>query len=284
MTFRNATTGWVGGDYPNNGFVLPLQDLRQRRDLVTAPCPCPLGIRIAYITTTAPKFFGTNDAILPVWMTLGAGMRDLFLYTTHDGGNTWTPSPAFARNAEQTDIISMNHAISWDWANVFHVTNNAGNTWTTVTPNVNFGEDFRGLDFVSATTGWVRQQTPDGLTVLYRTLDGGYTWTLISGNQPVPPTATPAPPPSTPAPDPAAFAQSIVNVLNTRNFNALPAMMDQSLGFAYWQSQGTSYPSDQAIESLRTGLHYHVDTRPGKDLNSLLDGMNPVLDHGTRSV
>ncbi len=270
MTFRDTTTGWVGGDYPSNGFVYLYKTTDSGATWSQVSLPLPAGYESAYISTIAPKFFGTNDAVLPVWMTIGAGMRDLFLYTTRDGGNTWTPSPAFARNAEQTVITSMNHAVSWDWAGVFHLTNNSGASWTTITPNINFGEAFRGLDFVSATTGWVRQITPDGLTSLYQTLDGGYTWTLVAGYPPVPPTATP-----TPVPDPAAFAQQIVNTLNARNFDALPPLMDESLGFAYWQSQGTSYPSEQAIESLRTGLTVTLMPDASKDLNSLLDGLNP---------
>ncbi|HSO10742.1 MAG TPA: SH3 domain-containing protein, partial [Anaerolineales bacterium] len=85
------------------------------------------------------------------------------------------------------------------------------------------------------------------------------------------------PPTSTPASDPSAFAQSIVNTLNTRNFTVLPALMDQSFSFAYWQSQGTSYPPDLAIEQLRTN---HLGTtsltsNASKDLNTLLGGLNP---------
>jgi hypothetical protein len=63
--------------------------------------------------------------------------------------------------------------------------------------------------------------------------------------------------------------------LNARNFNALPPMMDASLGFAYWQSQGTSYPTDQAIELLKTSLTATLISNPNKDLNALLDGLNP---------
>jgi photosystem II stability/assembly factor-like uncharacterized protein len=270
MTFSTSTTGWIGGDIPTDGYFYFYKTTDSGVTWSRLQLAIPAGYESAYITTTAPKFFGMNDGVLPVWMTIGAGMRDLFLYTTRDGGNTWIPSPAFARNAEQTVITSMSHAISWDWAGMFHVTNNAGGSWTTITPSINFGEAFRGLEFISATTGWARQLTPDGLTSLYRTLDGGYTWTLVSGYPPVPPTATP-----TPAPDPAAFAQTVVNALNARNFDALPAMMDASLGFAYWQSQGTSYPSEQAIESLRTGLTVTLVPSPSKDLNSLLGGLNP---------
>lgn len=55
--------------------------------------------------------------------------------------------------------------------------------------------------------------------------------------------------------------------------------------FAYWQSQGTSYPADQAIQQLQIN---HIGSsalvsNPAKDLVPLLGGMNPYsvmgLDH-----
>lgn len=271
MTFRDGTTGWVGGDTPMNGFIYLYKTTDSGVTWVQQSVPIPAGYQNAYITTTAPKFFGANDGILPVWMTLGAGMRDLFLYVTHNGGSTWTASPSFARNAEQTEIPSMMNVISWDWANIFHLTNNTGSSWSTVTPDVNFGDEFREMDFVSATTGWARLQLPDGHTALYRTTNGGSNWTKLYGHTDPVPSVTP---------DPVAFTQSVVDTLNARNFDALPSMMDEYLGFAYWQSQGISYPSDQAIEALRTGLTVQLISVPNKDLNALLGGMNPYAIMG----
>ncbi|MGZ9224378.1 MAG: NBR1-Ig-like domain-containing protein, partial [Anaerolineales bacterium] len=275
MTFRDTSNGWVGGDYPNNGYVYLYRTSDGGVNWSRIQLTLPAGYESAFITTTAPKFFGINDAILPVWMTLGAGMRDLFLYISHDGGATWTPSASFARNAEHTDIVSTNDVISWDWANVFHVSSNAGSGWTTVTPNVNFGDSFRGMDFVSPATGWATRESVNGVTPLYRTSDGGATWTLISGNPP-------APPGSTPTPDPAAFAQTVVDTLNARNFDAVKASMDQSFAFAFWQSQGFPSTPDSAIEQLRTNYlgATPLAPNPGKDLNVLLGGLNPYTIMG----
>ncbi|MEP0807442.1 MAG: SH3 domain-containing protein, partial [Chloroflexota bacterium] len=90
-------------------------------------------------------------------------------------------------------------------------------------------------------------------------------------------TDTPLPPPTaTPSPDPAAFAQTIVNALNARNFSALPPLMNETFTFAYWQSQGAVYQSETAIESLRTS-HIGGTLVPdaAKDLTALLGGSNP---------
>ncbi|HSO13538.1 MAG TPA: NBR1-Ig-like domain-containing protein [Anaerolineales bacterium] len=272
ITFSNTTTGWIGGETPTDGYFYFYKTSDSGITWSRLQLAIPAGYESAYITTTAPKFFGANDAVLPVWMSTGIDMRDLFLYVTHNGGNTWTASPASARHAERTDIISMNNTISWDWSNLFHVTDNGGNSWTTVTPNIIFGDEFRQLDFVSPTTGWVRQQLSDGHAALYRTTDGGSTWTMLFGHY------IPTP---TPTPDPTAFVQSVVGALNTRNFMALPPLMDETFVFAYWQSQGTVYQSETAIEYLRTNnIAATLIPDPVKDLTTLLGGANPYTTMG----
>jgi photosystem II stability/assembly factor-like uncharacterized protein len=278
MTFRDPSRGWVGGDIPTPGFAYFYRTDNGGTSWVQQSLPIPAGYESAGITITAPTFFSPNEAVLPVWMSTNAG-RDLFLYATHDGGTTWSPSASFARQSFSTDIVSMQDSFTWDWAGVFHVTSDAGTTWRQVTPNVSFGDSLRTMDFVSPSTGWVVDVDANGNIGLYRTVDGGTTWNALFGSTAPPqvPTDTPMPTPTVAAPtqSPAEFAQTIVNTLNARSFDALPAMMDQTFGFAYWESQGTSYPSDQAIESLRTGLTVTLTPNPGMDLNTLLGGLNP---------
>jgi hypothetical protein len=275
MTFRDATTGWIGGETPaeevylykttNSGATWALQHVA-----FPTGYESPLAV-----STTAPTFFGANDAVLPVWISTGISMRDLFIYTSHDGGTTWLPSSGFARNGYQTNFVSARDAISWDLANVFHVTNDSGNSWKLVTPNVNFSDEFGGMDFVSTTTGWVILRHADGSTSLYRTTDGGSTWTLLNG---VAPTATPNPVPQ----DFNTFGQTLVTALNARNFDLVKVLMDQSFGFAFWQSEGFSTTTDLAIQSLQTNYLGATPLTPNasQDLNALLDGLNPYTIMG----
>lgn len=182
MTFRDPSTGWVGGDYPTPGYVYLYKTVDSGVTWSQQSLALPAGYESAYISITAPTFFGVNDAVLPVWMTLDAGKRDLYLYVTHDGGNTWNRSSAFARQGSNADFVSVRDAFSWDGAGFFHVTNDSGASWRQMTPNVNFGDGIRDMDFVSSTTGWMLDTDPNGNLTLYRTTDGGSTWTLLFGN------------------------------------------------------------------------------------------------------
>ena len=181
MTFRDATTGWVGGDYPANGYVYLFKTTNSGVAWSQVSLPLPAGYESAIITTTAPTFFGPNDGILPVWMTVN--QRNLFIYVTHDGGATWNLSPSFAPISFGADFASVRDAFSWDEAGLLNVTNDSGASWRQVTPNVNLGGDFiPQMDFVSTTTGWALKNNLNGNSSLYRTTDGGATWTLLFGN------------------------------------------------------------------------------------------------------
>jgi hypothetical protein len=74
------------------------------------------------------------------------------------------------------------------------------------------------------------------------------------------------------------FGQSIVDALNTRNFEFAKNLMNQSFGFAFWQSEGFSNTPDLAIQQLQNnyiGPNTHLIPDSGKDLVALLGGLNP---------
>jgi len=193
MTFRDSLAGWVGGDIPMDGYFYFYRTTDAGKNWSRQSLSIPAGYESAFMTLTAPTFFGTSNALLPVWMGRTEG-RDLATYTTTNGGISWTKTAGFAKGAEFVDYVSTKDGFTWDHSGIFQVTHNAGGSWTPVTPNINFGDDFRGMDFVSTTTGWVIQNHTGGYTSLYKTINGGATWTLLSTNKPGgTPTDTPVP-------------------------------------------------------------------------------------------
>ena len=191
MTFRDTSTGWVGGYVPSPGAVYLYKTINGGASWAQQSLALPAGYESADIIITAPTFFSSNDGILPVWMTGGPGSA-MFIYVTHDGGGTWARTGSIpSQGSRGVDFISMNDGFAWNGS--LQVTHNSGANWSQVTPNVSFGDHVPYMDFVSTTNGWILQYELAGSSPLYRTMDGGSTWTLVSGNAPptVPPSQLP---------------------------------------------------------------------------------------------
>ncbi|MCJ7432235.1 MAG: hypothetical protein MUO77_01970, partial [Anaerolineales bacterium] len=58
----------------------------------------------------------------------------------------------------------------------FYVTRDSARTWTSITPDIVFGDSFSSMDFVNSSTGWVITTDASNHHLLYRTSDGGATW------------------------------------------------------------------------------------------------------------
>ena len=73
------------------------------------------------------------------------------------------------------------------------------------------------------------------------------------------------------------FGQNVVNGLNARTYDTLKTSMRDPFVFAFWQSQGTTYTPDLAVQQLQTnyiGANTTLIADPNKNLTTLLEGSN----------
>jgi len=102
------------------------------------------------------------------------------LYVTRDSGQTWTLTPTNILNGTAVDFVSDADGFIFS-GEVFQVTHDAGGTWASIQPDTSFADSFMSMDFVNPQTGWVLAMDVNTSAIqLYRTEDGGQTWTLLS--------------------------------------------------------------------------------------------------------
>ncbi len=174
ISFKDTATGWATGTEPRTDFfwLYVTHDggkTWQHQDLPLLP-----GISNAGITTTPPVFFG-NTGILPATVSTNNGQLEV-LYVTHDGGATWESTTPLQANVSNVYVVDVNHA----WANkgnTFYSTSDGGQHWTSSTSSIQNGVS--SMNFISNTTGWAIGNSDTNEPLLFKTTDGGQTWSKI---------------------------------------------------------------------------------------------------------
>jgi photosystem II stability/assembly factor-like uncharacterized protein len=178
MIFRDTTHGWVTGNIPMENYIYLYATADGGHTWNLQPAKVTSDLGTVFAGTYPPTFFGENG-VMPV--TLVGSVINLVIYTSADGGATWTPSPALVANAgrgELVDFVSPTDGFVWAMGR-FAVTHDGAQTWETVTPSIPFGDNFSSMDFVDTSTGWVLTMNADSHSSLYKTTDGGTTWTPL---------------------------------------------------------------------------------------------------------
>jgi photosystem II stability/assembly factor-like uncharacterized protein len=213
MTFTSSTEGWAVRelDIPLNPTSdLPIAALYRTLDAgatwqrVDLPPP-PVSLRDApYGPATElglPEFFGPLDGVMAAW----AGTRQssaMFAYVTHDGGTTWSvvdPIPLHQGAGSPIFIPTFASATAWMVASTsgeLALTSDAGQSWSIRSVRGIQPHQYpAALEFTSRKTGWAMGcdswsgglATPTscgGRYTVYRTTDGGKSWTLMLTNLP----------------------------------------------------------------------------------------------------
>jgi len=173
LTPLDGDTAWVGGViYAPETFYL-YKTIDGGQSWAQQIPPAAPGMQNTELTIeTGPIFTSQSDAILPIRFT-GDTVRTAF-YATHDAGASWE-FLTFMPGAGALDFVSPSDGFFWTGEQFFFTVDGA-HTWTTINPNILFGDSFAGMEFVNTRTGWVWTYDPSGDYGLHKTTDGGTTW------------------------------------------------------------------------------------------------------------
>ena len=177
MTPLDMQSAFIGGVVytPGTIYLYKTSDSGHSWNQVTIQDP--VGYEQADFETVGPTFVTAKDAYLPVHASSQFGVM-LAVYASNDGGATWVLTPKLVPQGGSMDFVSASDGFIWN-GTAFYVTHDGAQTWTTVTPDVSFGDNFAGMDFVSPTTGFVLTNDVTGTRNLYTTTNGGVNWTLL---------------------------------------------------------------------------------------------------------
>jgi len=201
IRFLNASTGWITGTdlitASSNGkgtllFVTHDGGVSwQKQEL---PLHCGTTLNAAETVTYPPQFFSERDGLLTAssWSPLG-----LCVYVTHDGGTTWQGTsflPVATNKNIQVDRFSptpvpqfVDTQFGWLWEGSIYqppdmlvTTHDGGLHWTSSHPSLPAAYGIFQVQFVSPSVGWLLANKDAAPPALFRTLDGGKTWTRIN--------------------------------------------------------------------------------------------------------
>jgi hypothetical protein len=145
-------------------------------------------------TASAPAFFGTQQGVIPVrYRNPTNGKQQLVVFTTADGGRTWTAHPAPPAADLRSDQWGIAEGLAFtaptarEWlffaGRTLYATSDSGSSWTTVHVGIPAVAPY-AISFTTPTAGWAIFSVSVGdeayPPVLVRTTDGGRTWTALA--------------------------------------------------------------------------------------------------------
>jgi photosystem II stability/assembly factor-like uncharacterized protein len=174
----NMQTAWVGGvTYsPGTLYLYRTDDGGSTWSPVTMELPLGAENFELSIDVDEMQFVTSNDGFLAV--NMAGDSTQTAIYITRDAGNTWTLTPTLIPNDGWVVFLSAEEAVIYN-GEQFYITRDAARTWSIIPPNIVFGESFAGMDFANMSSGWVFSVDTANPHFLYRTTDGGATWSPI---------------------------------------------------------------------------------------------------------
>lgn len=173
LTPLDMQTAWIFGVVyaPGTPYLFRTDD--GGRTWSPVQLPLPPGAENSEVGIEQMAFTSDTDGY--ILMRAQSDSSNLVLYVSNDGGATWAITPTLIPGGGFADFLPGGEIVLYNRAQ-FYVTRDAARTWSIIPPDIVFDEIFAGMDFLSASTGYVITQDPTNHRSLYRTDDGGATW------------------------------------------------------------------------------------------------------------
>ena len=182
LTLLDMSHGWIGGDIPMTDYfyLYATSDGGVSWSLET-DIALPAGFSNTFEEAQQPFFVSGTVGYLPVRMLTEASESYLLIYRSDDSGQTWIYQ-GLVQNGQDVDFDSPSSGWIASDMGLYHSTD-GGVTWSAMSPaGIPATDSILKVDFVDGQYGWVLS-TPDPSTMsplhLYRTVDGGASWTQL---------------------------------------------------------------------------------------------------------
>lgn len=177
--FSDLNRGWVSGTISDENtpylYRSPDGGLQWNSQTLTVPAEFSSPTFITYAPYFYPSTTGVANGVLPVKVSTNSSST--LLYTTTDGGTSWTPTRSVNVSGPMDCPTIFNCFVFSGTTIAF--TSDSGSTWSQAATSVNLSNTLRQIDFVSTSIGFALSRDASGNTALYRTQDGGITWSVV---------------------------------------------------------------------------------------------------------
>ena len=178
MTFSDANNGWVTSSVPADGQVYLYRTQDGGVTWLQQSVALPAGYEAYQYLAQAPVFFG-KVGFLPLMIRMPE-MTALTIFSTQDGGLTWSGDPSSASQMIQPGLVAAadpQNIRSWDGGAELYFSADGARTWSSVRPALDMSGSLAQLQFVPNSnggfTGWALSRVDEaGNSQLYRTTDG----------------------------------------------------------------------------------------------------------------
>lgn len=174
--FLDSDHGWISGAEPMSDFVYLYATADGGHTWAHQDLALPPGFSGATTNADPPRLFSASEGVLPV--DLFSNTVGTVFYLSHDGGASWNPTQPVTPTGHYS-IASLRDFFVWDGSSALFISHDSGQTWSSISPNINIADSLVSFQFVDALNGWALTTDANNHSSLFKTADGGLTWTTL---------------------------------------------------------------------------------------------------------